>query len=192
MNVINNICDSDFVQQGLCAIVEGSKIFAPASIAGNVLESVTQNEMVQTVAKVLQSTTAAFLTMATTIMVWDFLLDDSFETLMKYSTVINFTAVGLGALVLSMPLICEAGKYLSPENKEKIENFQKSYSAAMKIINIVTASIALGWFGYAAIAAWEISFVITPILLSATSLISSAYALHKHGQLPVAQKTIEN
>lgn len=178
MNIVNNILDSNLVQTGLCTIVEGAEILAPATIGGNLLESVTQNEIVQTVAKTLQCTTTAFLGIWTT---WN-ILDFSDSANFQYMGIISYTATGIAALALSIPLICELGKYLSPENKDKIENFQKSYATAMKIINIVTAGIALGWFSYAAYAAWELSFVAAPLALSAISLVSSAYTLHRNAQ----------
>lgn len=72
---------------------------------------------------------------------------------------------------------------MSPKNREKIENFQKSYSTAIKIVNIATAAIALGWFLLLG------TQFITPILLSSASLISSAYTLHKNAQSSVATKS---
>lgn len=169
-----NIINSDLVQTGLCTIVEGAEIMAPAAIAGNFLESITDNRIVQTAAKTLQCVGSAFLSIWAT---WN-ILDFSDEASFKYMGIINYTAMGFAALALSIPLVCEAAKYLSPENAEKIAAFQKGHATAMKIMNIVIAAVALGWFSYVAIAG-ELASVAVPLVLSAASLASSAYTLYR-------------
>lgn len=175
MSIINSILESNLVATGLCTLVLGSESAAPMNIAGNILECTVEKEMLQTAAKILQSVNTAFLAVWATFSIADLL---EYTTSWEHYEVVSLTATVAGTLVLSIPFICLLVKNLSPENKEKIENFQRSYSTTLKIINIIASGIVLCWFISSACACCG-TLPITSILLSAGSVISSVYTLQR-------------
>ena len=184
MCIINNMVDSleEIIETGLCTVVEGSEIMAPAALAGNVLESVSNNEMVQTAAKTLQAVPTAFMGVWATFSVARIVADQNWNNFL----ITDMISQGVYVLALSTPVALQLATKIFPDHKEKLENFQKTYSTAIKVVNIVAAAIALGWF---ALLAYEGAAVFTSlILLNSASLATSTYSLYKSAQSPVASK----
>lgn len=152
----------------LCTVVGGSSIANPCEITGNIVETSTDNKLLQTAAKVLQSVNMAFLSAWATFHIMDFFN-------MDFLVMSAYGLTGVLALAISIPILGFAAEKIFPENKEKIEEFQKHYSTTLKVINIFAAALSLAtgiYFGYE----------LATIALNCVSIISSGFALHKNMQ----------
>lgn len=157
--------------------IAGVTVSQAATIAGNAVECATNNEMVQTAGKILQSVSTAFIALMA-----------MGETLTMAQALgqntIFYIAAGVGGLVLILPLIFPLAKNLFPGSKEKIECFQKKHSVALKIVNIATAGMGLGFCLLSGPG------LAVPIGLYSVSLISSGYALYKNSQPTVTSENV--
>lgn len=164
--VINNLLDT-----AITTIVGSSMITNSSIVAGNALEAGSKHDMLQTSAKILQSTSAAFIGMWATFHFLD-AMNCAWNS-MLYS-IVPITA----GVIITIPALTHLLRAFSPENRNGIEKFEQYHWTALKVLNIMTAGISLAagiYFGYA----------LGAIAFSGVSLISSAYTMQQSSKQSV-------